>query len=239
MDIKVKIKELFELIDYIIFKGIPIEMSSNYQKILSLSKEILVFYGVQTDDEHVWDLIGFVYNADFTDQAIEEVVQGLTQRIKLYHKRSKFTEEENDTFQVAPPELDSNLKYEEPDITEEDDNALNRAIEKSWEQIKAKKDKERQRGRSENEPLSIISHEVEDYVRKHLYLPLTDKEFSEIESGFRIRWNYSTDQIVGNGDFARAVDQYLTEIESPMDRGKMKMVVDLILEYLEEIGQWG
>jgi hypothetical protein len=76
-------------------------------------------------------------------------------------------------------------------------------------------------------------------VVKHLYLPLSDKEFADIETGFRIRWNYSTGQMMGDGDFARAVDQYLTEIESPMDREKMKKVVDLILEYLEEIGQWG
>ena len=33
MDIKVKIKELFQFIDYIIFKGIPIEMSKDYQQI--------------------------------------------------------------------------------------------------------------------------------------------------------------------------------------------------------------
>lgn len=44
--------------------------------------------------------------------------------------------------------------------------------------------------------------------------------------------------MVGDNDLKRTVDQYLICIESPMDRGKMKKVVDLILEYLEEIGEW-
>ena len=241
MDIKLKIKEVFQLIDYIIFKGIYIEMSSNYQKILSLSKEIISFYGLPSDDKNVWDLIGFIYNANFTDQAIDQVMNDLTEKAKSYHSGTNFSKNliELDSIQLAPADQDSNAKYEEPDITEKDDEILNKAMEKSWQEIKAKKDEEKQMKNSENEPPSIISDEVKDYVVKHLYLPLSDEEFADIETGFRIRWNYSTGQIAGDGDFVRAVDQYLIEIESPLDRKKMRKVVDLILEYLGEIGEWG
>jgi len=68
---------------------------------------------------------------------------------------------------------------------------------------------------------------------------LSRAEFDNIEMGFRLCWNYSTGQRVGEGDFKLAVGQYLTSMECPMDHNKMGKVVDLILEYMEEIGQWG
>jgi len=91
----------------------------------------------------------------------------------------------------------------------------------------------------QNETKQIVSKEVRDYLNLHLDFVLSEKEFLDIETGFRLRWNYSTDQIVGDGDFKRSVDSYLTSIESPMNRKKMGKVVDRILEYLEIIGQWG
>ena len=84
----------------------------------------------------------------------------------------------------------------------------------------------------------IVPHEVFEHVKKNLVLPLDETEFSQIEIGIRILWNYSLVESIGDWDFKRSVDQYLTSIESPMDRGKMVKIVDLILEYLEEIGQW-
>jgi hypothetical protein len=84
----------------------------------------------------------------------------------------------------------------------------------------------------------IVPHEVFEYVQKNLLLPLDETEFSQIEIGIRILWNYSLAESIGDWDFKRSVDQYLTSIESPMDRGKMVKIVDLVLEYLEEIGQW-
>jgi len=84
----------------------------------------------------------------------------------------------------------------------------------------------------------IVPHEVFEYVKKNLLLPLDETEFSQIEIGIRILWNYSLAESIGDWDFKRSVDQYLTSIESPMDRSKMVKIVDLILEYLEEIGQW-
>ncbi|MFH1161543.1 MAG: hypothetical protein V1733_11440 [bacterium] len=85
-------------------------------------------------------------------------------------------------------------------------------------------------------PESIVSEDVFEYIRRNLLPPLSQEEFDNIETGFRLHWNYSTGQEVG--DLKWAVGQYLTTMESPMDRKKMAKIVDLILEYLEGIGQW-
>jgi hypothetical protein len=77
------------------------------------------------------------------------------------------------------------------------------------------------------------------YVKRGILLPLSEQEFNHIENGFRLRWNYSSGQMIGDGDMKRAVSQYLVSIDYHMDQRKMKKVVDLILEYLEWIGQWG
>jgi hypothetical protein len=51
-------------------------------------------------------------------------------------------------------------------------------------------------------------------------------------------WNYSKKDVLVSTDFIRAVDHYLSSMEVPYDRGKMVKVVDLILEYLDELGYW-
>jgi hypothetical protein len=61
------------------------------------------------------------------------------------------------------------------------------------------------------EPIDVS--ELKSYVKKNLLLPLSDAEFNYIETGFRLRWNYSTGQFVGFGSFKRSVSQYLTSIE--------------------------
>lgn len=77
------------------------------------------------------------------------------------------------------------------------------------------------------------------YISARILLPLSEDEFDQMETGFRLRWNYSTGKMVGDGDFKISVDQYLTSIDSPIDRKKMYRAVELFLEYLEWIGQWG
>jgi len=91
----------------------------------------------------------------------------------------------------------------------------------------------------QNQKKEIVIEEVREYVNSHLEFVLTKKDFEDIETGFRIRWNYSTGKIVGDGDFKRSVEFYLTSIDNPLNREKMNQVVDKILEYLEFIGQWG
>lgn len=87
-----------------------------------------------------------------------------------------------------------------------------------------------------NSPEPIVSEDLFEYIRRKLLLPLSPDEFNNIETGFKLHWNYSTRQEVD--DFKLMVDQYLTTMEDTMDRKKMTKVVDLILEYLEGIGQW-
>ena len=84
----------------------------------------------------------------------------------------------------------------------------------------------------------IDSQDAFKYVSQKLFLPLSEEEFLHIETGFRLRWNYATGKMVGDGDFKLAVAQYLTSIDYQMDLKKMRKVVDLVLEYLEWIGQW-
>lgn len=91
----------------------------------------------------------------------------------------------------------------------------------------------------QNQKKDIVVGEVREYVTSHLNFVLSTKDFNDIETGFRIRWNHSTGQIVGDGDFKRSVEFYLTSIENPMKRERINQVVDKILEYLEIIGQWG
>lgn len=86
------------------------------------------------------------------------------------------------------------------------------------------------------EPIS--TPEAFQYVKQRLLLPLSEQEYLHIETGFRLRWNYSTGKKVGDGDFKRAVGQYLVTIDYPIELRKVNKVVDLIIEYLEWIGQW-
>jgi hypothetical protein len=86
---------------------------------------------------------------------------------------------------------------------------------------------------------SITIEGAFQYVKRGILLPLSKQEFNHIENGFRLRWNYSSGQMIGDGDLKRAVSQYLVSIDYQMDQRKIKKVVDLILEYLEWIGQWG
>ena len=118
---------------------------------------------------------------------------------------------------------------EKHNTAEEDDNILSKSLANAWQSIKAKREWENHLHSTDETPKPIDSNQVKDYVIKHLYQPLTDQEFTDVESGFCLRWNYSYGQMVGDGDLKRTVDQYLISIESCMDRGKMKKVVDLIL----------
>jgi len=85
----------------------------------------------------------------------------------------------------------------------------------------------------------VSSEDAFEYVRQRISLPLSGDEFYHIETGFTLRWNYSSNRMIPGGEYKQAVDHYLTSIESPMDRKKMAQAVDLLLEYLELIGQWG
>jgi hypothetical protein len=84
----------------------------------------------------------------------------------------------------------------------------------------------------------IVSKEVWVYVRSHYDQQIRYYDFIQIENGFRLMWNYSKKDVLVSTDFIRVVDHYLSSMEIPYDRGKMVKVVDLILEYLDELGYW-
>lgn len=84
----------------------------------------------------------------------------------------------------------------------------------------------------------IVSKEVWGYVRSHYDQQLGHHEFVQIENGIRLMWNYSRKEMLVNTDFVRAADQYLSSMEIPYDRTKMIKVIDLVLEYLAELGYW-
>lgn len=87
-----------------------------------------------------------------------------------------------------------------------------------------------------NSPEEIVSADTFEYVTTRMLIPLSQQEFDNIETGFRLHFKYSEHQ--EPEEFVWAVNHYLTSMENPMDRKKMERVVELILEYLEGIGQW-
>ena len=88
------------------------------------------------------------------------------------------------------------------------------------------------------QPQPIVSKEVWGYVQSQLKQHISHHEFVQIENGIRMMWNYSRKELLVSTDFIHAVDRYLSSMEIPYDRTKMIKVVELVLEYLEELGYW-
>ena len=105
-------------------------------------------------------------------------------------------------------------------------------------QLLEEKSKERFR-KLRNLPKTMEHDVVKAYVMEHSEEPITDQEFSDIENGFRLKWKYANVQMLGDGNFKNDICQYLISIDSTIDRAKMERVVDLILQYLQEIRLWG
>lgn len=85
----------------------------------------------------------------------------------------------------------------------------------------------------------FVIAEMKEYVTSHLNFRLTNEEFAQIEIGFRLFWNAATGIIISNRDIEHWVNQYLISVEFRVDPYKVKRVVELILEYIEEIGRRG
>ena len=132
-------------------------------------------------------------------------------------------------------EPDRNKECEEINIDEVEDEYFSKAIENALNEINALEATEEFEMGCKCCNHTVFVRGIKKYVLEHLNLPLTDGEFNDIETGFRIRWNYSTGQMVSDKEFEKAVDQYLASIESSIDRNKMKRVVGLILEYMEQM----
>ena len=184
-------------------------------------------------------LVEFVGHDELTDEIIDYALIKLTNAAALYQKQSKLKENGDDGTGLEDSSHRHKIYCEEIDLEEGDDKTLNRALENARQRIKMKElEKKQPVANTKNNPI-IANRECYEYVKSHIYVPLDECEFCDIETGFRLLWNHAKGQMLGDYDFKRAVDQYLTSIESPMDRGKMDKVVDLFLEYQEEIGEWG
>ena len=83
--------------------------------------------------------------------------------------------------------------------------------------------------------------EQENYVNERLGFYLSSYDYNLISKGFEYAWNNSTGEISGDSFFKRFVYGY---IESILDynfipQDIVDKTIDLILEYLESIGQYG
>jgi len=91
---------------------------------------------------------------------------------------------------------------------------------------------------------SIEFEDIFNYVVTNKNFKLDIYEFYVIHNGFREKWNKSTDNLVGDGDFKNFVYRH---IENEYEKHKsddyipqenVDACVDLILDYMESIGQW-
>lgn len=96
---------------------------------------------------------------------------------------------------------------------------------------------------------SSISPEDREFYKKmpldHYVIWCLGREISEdhldlIEEAFLDKWNNSTGKFMGDGDAKNHVYQYLQslniEVCPPQDL--VDEVVDLMLDYMEKIGEW-
>jgi hypothetical protein len=239
MDIKIEIKELMDLLETVKFRGIPISGSTQYPEILKVSREIISYFGLPLIYKFEDHLIKVVYRSENTKESVEKILQNLRRAAAYCKSITQDDTDDNENFYLTLQENLDEPHGDECDITEEDDEILNRSLESGLRKFKEYEEQKKIMEDRKEDHQSIDIDDMKKYITDHLYEPLTDREFEDIEKGFRLRWNYSAGQMFGDGDFKQSVDQYLTSIESPINRKKTEKVVDLILEYLEEIGQWG
>lgn len=91
-------------------------------------------------------------------------------------------------------------------------------------------------------PKKIPEHQEQlKFVYKNLDFYLSTSDYLLLAEGFEIAWENSTGKIMGDGDFKNSVYEFLEkEIDfNPIPQYIVDRVIDLILEYLESIGQYG
>ena len=223
-----RIKELYFLLESVAIKGIPISQSPHYPNIIKITRQILESFGITRNKKFEALLIQYIYNSEYTDHFVNDVVNYLT---KMSEKKLSG---DIDDFIPAP---NCNHLNDEDDLTDEEKEIFEKESELEWQDIEAQR--ENRFKTLQSMPRTMEPEAVKQYLIKHLEFPISDKELDDIVIGFQLRWNYSNPQMAGDLDFQHAVDQYLTAIESPMDREKKEKVVDSILEYLQVNRLWG
>ena len=225
---QLRIKQLYFLLESVARKAIPISRSNHYPEIIKVTRQILESCGISRIKKYETLLIQYVYNAEYTEHFMDDVLNYL---INMAEK--KLTGEIEDFLPSKPGECQDN-GVESTDKSVED---FFSEEEKEWQEL------EEQRAKRfkalQCMPRVMEPEIVKQYLEDHLDFQISDREFENIETGFRLRWKYSSPQHSGDLDFQNSVNAYLTSIESTMDRDKMGKVVDSILEYLQEIRLWG
>jgi hypothetical protein len=81
---------------------------------------------------------------------------------------------------------------------------------------------------------------LNDYVVWSISKPISDFHLDIIEEGFLDKWNSSTGKIIGDGDMKNYVYHYLEslKLDDYPSQAIVDEAVDLMLEYMEKIGQW-
>lgn len=222
-----QIKHLYFLLESVAIKGIPIPRSKHYPEIIKTSRKILETFGIPRNNKYEALLIQYIYNSEFSDHLMDDVLAYLTKMV------NKELSGDVDDF---IPSKGNDLQKEEVNLADYEDNSESE-FDLEWKEIEEQR--ERKMKALQSLPRTVEPEAVRLFLAENLEFPLSDKELENILTGFQLFWKYSNPQKAGDLNFRWAVDQYLTSIESPMDRKKMEKVVDSILEYLQEIRLWG
>lgn len=232
--------ELYSLFKNEYHNGAFIQFPPRTRRIMELLRELNDTFDLPLVNlEEI--LMDFVGHAELSDVIINETLVILADAAAVCKTQSKLEEKNgHDVTRSEDRSHSHKIQCEEIDLEEGDDEILDRVMERAWQKTKDMKEPDNTQPveKSTDEP-TAINRECYEYVKSRIYLPLEEREFADCETGFRLIWNHAKGQMLGDYDFKRAVDQYVASIESPIDREKMAKVVDLILEYMNEIGEWG
>ncbi|MFH2143301.1 MAG: agmatine deiminase family protein [Bacteroidota bacterium] len=91
-------------------------------------------------------------------------------------------------------------------------------------------------------PKQTPSHfEQEKFVFEKLDFYLSTFDYKVIAKGFEIAWENNTGGIVGDGDFKNMTYRFLEQVieKNHIPQNIVDKTIDLILEYMESIGQYG
>lgn len=91
-------------------------------------------------------------------------------------------------------------------------------------------------------PKQTPSHfEQEKFVFDKLDFYLSTFDYRLIAKGFEIAWENITGGIVGDGDFKKMTYRFIKQImdKNFIPQNMVDRTIDLILEYMESIGQYG
>lgn len=225
---QLRIKQLYFLLESVAIKGIPISQSNHYTEILKNTRQILESFSIPRVRKFESLLIQYVYNAEFTEHFIDDVLNYLTKMA------DKSLTGEIDDFKPSKKSVEMNANE---DLTDEETAEFEGAMDEEWREIEEQR--ERKMKALQTLPRTVELEAVRQFFAETVEFPISDKDLEDILTGFQLFWKYSNPQHAGDLNFQWAVEQYLTSIENPMDRKKMNEVVDKILEYLQEVRLWG